>query len=115
MITRFFIFFINSLGTTNHRTIGQLYILFGGFSALIGTLLSLAIRYQLLVSGSASDFSNLSYFNPSVYNTIVTMHGILMIFMFVMPVLIGGFGNFFVPVMLGAPEMAFPRLNNLSF
>jgi len=112
--------------STNHKDIGTLYILFAIFAGFIGGGLTIFMRMELqepglqvftilarMLEGASPDSAADAAKN--LYNVFITAHGIIMIFFMVMPALIGGFGNWFVPIMIGAPDMAFPRMNNISF
>ena len=97
------------LFSTNHKDIGTLYIGFSLFAAIIGIGISFLMRLELQSPG-------LQYFaDGQMWNAYISAHGLIMVFFVIMPTLIGGFGNWFVPLMIGAPDMAFPRMNNISF
>ena len=95
--------------SSNAKDIGVLYLIYALFAGLVGTAFSVLIRLEL--SGPGVQFIA----DNQLYNSIITAHAIIMIFFMVMPALIGGFGNFLLPLGLGGPDMGFPRLNNISY
>lgn len=95
------------LFTTNHKDIGTLYLCFSLVMLFIGGALALIIRVELFEPGRV-------LINPELYNQMITMHGIIMIFGVIMPAMTG-MANWMIPMMIGAPDMALPRLNNWSF
>jgi len=101
---------VRFLSTVNHKDIGTLYLIFAGFAGLLGTLFSVIMRLQLSYPGSF-----ILEDNYQIYNVLLTSHGLIMIFFMIMPALIGGFGNWFIPLLIGCSDMAYPRLNALSF
>ena len=95
--------------SSNAKDIGVLYLIYALFAGLVGTAFSVLIRLELSGPGVQYIADN------QLYNSIITAHAIIMIFFMVMPALIGGFGNFLLPLGLGGPDMGFPRLNNISY
>lgn len=95
--------------STNAKDIAIMYLIFSIFSAIIGTIFSIVIRTEMGTSG------NQIINNGNIYNVVIAAHGLIMIFFFIMPSLFGSFGNYFVPVYVGALDTAFPRINNFAF
>ena len=99
--------------STDHKMIARQYLFLGLFMALVGGFLAYVMRWQLAFPDTA--VPGFGFVGPETYNVLVTMHGTTMVFFVAMPILLGAFGNFLIPLMIGARDMAFPRLNMLSF
>src|ERR1700722_18255223 len=99
--------------STDHKMIARQYLFTGMAMALLGGFFAYVFRMQL---GFPNQFvPGYGLVTPARYNALVTMHGSIMIFWVAMPVLIAAFGNFLIPLMLGTDDMAFPRINRLSY
>jgi len=109
--------------STDHKMIGRQYLFYGLFMMILGGLLAILVRWQLAWPETAvpgfgwvpEPFMFEGIIPPETYNAMFTMHATIMIFFVVMPILVGAFGNFLIPLMIGARDMAFPVLNMLSF
>jgi cytochrome c oxidase subunit 1 len=95
------------LFTTNHKDIGSMYLVFSLIMFFVGGAMALVIRSELMIPG-------LQFVNPGFFNQMSTMHALIMIFGAVMPAFVG-LANWMIPMMIGAPDMALPRMNNWSF
>ena len=118
-------FFTRWFMSTNHKDIGILYLFTAGVVGLISVAFTVYMRMELqhpgvqymclegarLIADSSAECTP----NGHLWNVMITYHGVLMMFFVVIPALFGGFGNYFMPLHLGAPDMSFPRLNNLSY
>ena len=111
------------LFSTDHKMIGKQFLWLGLLMMIAGGLAALMMRWQLAWPGTQVPFTGGipepfmydGHMGPEFYNSLFTMHGTIMIFFVAMPILVGAFGNFLIPLMIGTRDMAFPVLNMLSF
>src|SRR6476659_2613474 len=110
--------------STDHKVIGIQYGITGLLFLLFGFSLMMLMRWQLAYPGAALPLIGRivgetrmpgGTIVPEFYNELGAMHGTIMVFLGVVPLAVGGFGNFVLPLQIGAPDMAFPRLNMLSY
>ena len=99
--------------STDHKIIAMQYLFTGMFMGVIGGLMAYVFRMQLAFPGIP--VPGFGVVSPGEYNALVTNHGSIMIFWVAMPVLIAAFGNYLIPLMIGADDMVFPRINRLSY
>ena len=99
--------FMRWVTTTNHKDIGTLYLITGLIMFFVGGAMALVIRAELFEPG-------LQYVDPHFFNQMTTLHALIMVFGAVMPAF-AGLANWMIPMMIGAPDMALPRMNNWSF
>jgi cytochrome c oxidase subunit 1 len=98
---------------TDHKYIAKQYMLTGLFMAVFAGFFAYVFRMQLAFPGMSVPLYGMV--SPAEYNSLVTQHGTIMVFWVAMPVLVAAFGNFCIPLMIGADDMVFPRLNRLSY
>ncbi|MFN2387786.1 MAG: cbb3-type cytochrome c oxidase subunit I [Thermoanaerobaculia bacterium] len=109
--------------SVDHKVIGKQYLFYSLTMMIIGGLLAVLVRWQLAWPGRPIGFMGKlmpegmpgGVMLPEFYNSLFTMHATIMIFFAIMPILIGAFGNFVIPIQIGARDMAFPYLNMISF
>jgi cytochrome c oxidase subunit 1 len=107
----------------DHKVIGIQFLFLSLFFMIIGGLLAMMVRWQLGFPEKAMPLGTLfpenlmpeGHMDPAFYNAVFTMHASIMIFLVIIPILTGAFGNFLIPLMIGARDMAYPKLNMLSF
>jgi cytochrome c oxidase subunit 1 len=116
-------FFRKYIFSTDHKTIGIQFLFLSLAFMIVGGLLAMMVRWQLGYPEKAMPLGTLfpenlmpeGHMDPAFYNAAFTMHGSIMIFLVIIPILSGAFGNFLIPLMIGARDMAYPKLNMLSY